>query len=142
MARIKIDLPDKYLFETTLSVRITDINYGNHLANDRLLGLMHEARLQFFRSLGFHNELEFAPNIGIVMADVGIIYKSESFYGDSLRIQLGINDISRVGFDMIHHVSNEENKSEVAIGKAGIVCFDYKERKVAPIPQALLEKLT
>lgn len=141
MARISIDLPDHYLFETTLPVRITDINYGNHLGNDSLLGLMHECRLQFFRSLGFNNELEFAPDIGIVMADVAIIYKSESFYGDKLRIKLGVQDITRAGFDMIHHISNEENQNEVAIGKAGIVCFDYKKRKVATIPEALLEKL-
>ncbi len=53
MARIEVQLPEKFIFSTELAVRVTDLNYGNHVGNDSTLGLMHEARLQFYRKLGF-----------------------------------------------------------------------------------------
>ena len=49
MARIKIDMPDNYLFSTTLDVRISDINYANHLSNDSVLSFVHESRVRFLR---------------------------------------------------------------------------------------------
>lgn len=33
MARIKLVLPEKFSFKTSIPVRISDLNYGNHLAN-------------------------------------------------------------------------------------------------------------
>ena len=47
MARIKLDLPERFPFSTELRVRITDVNYGGHMGNDSLLGLLHEARVRF-----------------------------------------------------------------------------------------------
>lgn len=49
MARIKIDLPKNFIFNTSLPVRIDDLNYGRHLANDRVLALAHEGRIRFFQ---------------------------------------------------------------------------------------------
>ncbi|NDG84238.1 MAG: thioesterase, partial [Proteobacteria bacterium] len=53
MPRIKIDLPERFAFSTELSLRITDINYGGHLGNDAVLGLVHEARVRFLKHHGF-----------------------------------------------------------------------------------------
>ena len=40
MARIKLDMPDNYIFSTELPVRISDINYGGHLSNDAMLSML------------------------------------------------------------------------------------------------------
>ncbi len=37
MARINIELPDKFIYSTEIPIRITDINYGGHLAHDSVL---------------------------------------------------------------------------------------------------------
>ncbi len=47
MGRIKIDLPQKILASVSIPVRITDINYGNHVGNNALVEIIHEARVQF-----------------------------------------------------------------------------------------------
>jgi hypothetical protein len=39
MARVKIDLPDKFIFKTEIPIRINDINYGGHLGNDAVLSI-------------------------------------------------------------------------------------------------------
>ena len=46
MARVKLDMEGvAFVFRTELDVRITDINYGRHVGNDAMLGLLHEAGL-------------------------------------------------------------------------------------------------
>ena len=142
MSRIHIDLPEKFLFATELTVRSSDLNYGNHVGHDTVLTLMQEARVRFYRTLGFINELNFDGAVGQVIADAAVQYKSESFLADELIIKIGVSDFTKYGFDMFYLVENKLTGKEVARGKTGIVCFDYDTRKVASIPDILRKKLT
>ena len=135
MARIKIDIPAKSIAEIRLPVRITDINYGNHLGNDALVSILHEARVHWLAQLGY-TELN-VENTGLIMSDLGIEYKNESFYGDQLTITIAIGDISSVSFELYYHVINQHNK-EIAKAKTGMVCYDYERKKVAPVPSKFL----
>jgi len=141
MARVQLDLPEKFLFSTELAVRASDLNYGNHVGHDRVLTLMQEARIRFYRTLGFKNELNFEGAVGQVIADVVVQYKSESFLADQLIIKIGVLDFNKYGFDMYYQIENKVSGKEVARAKIGIVCFDYDARKVARIPDVLLQKL-
>jgi len=141
MARIRVELPEKFLFETEIAVRASDLNYGGHLGNDTLLTLLQEARILFYRQLGFNSEISFEGTVGQIISDAAIQYKSESFLGDVLNIQLGVVEITKFGFDMVYRVVNKETGKEIAFAKTGIVCFDYEKRKVASIPTILLTKL-
>ncbi|MEK6756777.1 MAG: thioesterase family protein, partial [Bacteroidota bacterium] len=80
MARVELELPERFHFSVEIPLRITDINYGGHLGNDALLSLLHEARVQFLRHHGF-TEMNIDRR-SIIMADAVILYKSEGFYGD------------------------------------------------------------
>lgn len=142
MSRIHIDLPEKFLFVTELTVRSSDLNYGNHVGHDTVLTLMQEARVRFYRTLGFINELNFDGPVGQVIADAAVQYKSESFLADELIIKIGVSDFTKYGFDMFYLIENKLTGKEVARGKTGIVCFDYDTRKVASIPDILRKKLT
>jgi acyl-CoA thioesterase FadM len=141
MGRIQIEVPSEFLFETTLDVRASDLNYGNHLGHDSVLTLMQEARIRFYKTLGFDNELSFDGAIGQVIADVAVVYKSESFLGDVLRCRIAASDFSKYGFDLIYVLINDVTQKEVARAKTGIVCFNYDSRKIAPIPGVLLQQL-
>jgi len=59
MPRLTLDLPSQFIFSTVLTVRHNDINYGGHVGNDSFLSLMQEARIVFYRQLGFRGELRF-----------------------------------------------------------------------------------
>src|SRR5688572_404954 len=141
MARVQLDLPEKFSFTTELTVRASDLNYGNHVGHDRVLTLMQEARINFYRTLGFKNELNFEGAVGQVIADVVVQYKSESFLADQLIIKIGVLDFNKYGFDMYYQIENKVTGKEVARAKLGIVCFDYDARKVARIPEVLRQKL-
>jgi len=142
MARIQVQLPEKFIFETLLNVRASDLNYGGHVGHDTMLTLMQEARILFYRTIGIKNELTLdGGTIGQVIADVGVQYKSEAFLGDELFIQLGVSDFHKYGFDMLYRVTQKTSGKEVALAKLAIITFDYAVRKIAPVPAVLLEKL-
>lgn len=137
MARLQLALPEQFIYSTELVVRVNDLNYGAHVGNDSMLVLMQQARIDFYRTHGFKNELNFEGSVGQVISDALVIYKAEAFLGDVLTIQLAIADITKYGFDMLYLVTNKDSGKEVARGKTGIVCFDYDRRMVASIPAQL-----
>ncbi|MFM2223838.1 MAG: hypothetical protein RJA07_40 [Bacteroidota bacterium] len=135
MARIKLDFPEKVIFTTTMNVRITDINYGGHLGNDALLSMIHEARVRFFNSMNA-NEINFF-NTSVIMGDVAIQYKGESFYNDELLFEIAVNDLSTKSFDIWYKITKQS--SDIAIVKTGMVCFNYKQRKTENVPNEFVE---
>lgn len=141
MTRIQLNFPADIKFSCELTVRASDLNYGNHVGNDSMLTIMQEARILFYRSLGYTNELNFESSVGHIVADAAVVYKSEAFLGDTLIIQIGMSDFSKYGFDMFYRITNKIAGKEVALGKTGIVFFDYDKRKVASIPETFLSRI-
>lgn len=133
MPRIKIDLPEKFVFKTEIPLRISDINYGGHLGNDAILSIMQESRLHFFKNYGC-TELDLF-GVSVIQSDAAIVYKSEGFYGDVLVCEVTAGDISRAGFDLYYRLTNNATQKEIAHGKTGMVCFDYNNRKVVSVPE-------
>ena len=138
MPRTKLVMPKNTIFNTKIQIRISDINYGNHLANDAVLSIIHEARMQFFESLGF-SEMDVA-GIGTIMGDAVIIYKSQAHYGDTLSIEIGVDGWSRKSCDFFYRISREDSKV-VALAKTGIVFFDYTQSKPVNIPGEFIVKV-
>lgn len=138
MARIKLTLPEKPVFETKMKVRISDLNYGGHLGNDAVLSLIHESRVRFLAILG-GSELNIAEGVSIIMADSAIVYQAEGFFGDEIMIRVFVDDFSRVGFDLYYELVKQDGK-KLATAKTGIVCFNYEARKVQEVPKSFIEK--
>jgi len=141
MARLHLNLPDKFLYSTDITVRVSDLNYGGHVGNDTMLTLLQEARIQFYRTLGFKDETRFDGPVGQIIIDAAVQYKSESFLGDVLEIRIGAEDFTKFRFDLLYEVKNKSTGQEVARAKTGIACFDYSRRRVTSIPGTLLTRL-
>lgn len=131
MERIEIIFPETIHFTTELTVRITDLNYGGHLGNDKVLALAHEARVQYLNSLGF-TEFDLS-GVGLIMADAALQFRAEAFAGEVIKIELAVPEVSRVGFSLFYRMTS--NHREVALVKTNLVCFDYKIRKVVSLPE-------
>jgi acyl-CoA thioester hydrolase len=141
MARSKIELPELFSFSCEIPVRITDINYGGHMGNDTVLSVIHEARMQFFKSLGY-TEMDFGGT-GMIMSDVAIEFKSELFYGDTVMASVTIALISKIGFELVYKLEKQANDKRiiVAIAKTGMICYDYEKKKIVAIPEEARVKL-
>ena len=139
MSRIKLTLPEQFSFTATIPVRITDLNYGNHVGNDSVLSIIHEARMQFLIHHGF-SELN-CGGIGLIMSDVGIEFKKEIFYGDVLSVNIASNNFTSVGFDLYYKILTKDG-AVTALAKTGMICYDYDKKKIAAVPVVVKEKLS
>ncbi|OQA30627.1 MAG: hypothetical protein BWY57_02740 [Betaproteobacteria bacterium ADurb.Bin341] len=139
MTRIHIELPERFVFSTELPLYISHINYAGHLDNALLLTLVSEARVRFFKSLGY-GELN-VEGFGIVIADAAVQYKSEAFPGEIMVVRMAAADFGKYGCALFWHMSEQASGREVARGKTGIVFFDYSARKIVPVPQGFRDKL-
>ena len=125
-----------------MPVRITDLNYGGHLGNDRILAIVHEARMAFLQQWNY-TEMD-AGGCGLIMADSAIQYKGEGFYGDILQVDLAVGQVSSLSFDLYYRIQTERQGKQLPIAwvKTGMICFDYRERKITAMPPPLHQHLS
>ena len=141
--RVKVKFPAQSpLSILHIPVRIGDINYGGHVGNDAILSIMHEARMQMLAGAGF-TEMNTGGH-GLIMGDVMIAYRAESFYGDILQVAVFADEISMRSFDLLYRVTSvqEDRQTLIAEAKTGMICFDYTARKIVEISDALRLFLT
>jgi acyl-CoA thioesterase FadM len=133
MARISLTLPDTFTFYTELTVRIQDINYGNHVGNDAFISLLHEARIRYFSHLGYsETDIE---GCAIVISDLAAVYKAQARHGDRLKIEITAGDFNKYGCDIFYRATRVPEQTLVLEAKTGIVFFNYLENKVTRMPE-------
>jgi len=137
MARIKIEIPPQPLATFHIPVRITDINYGDHVGNDAFVAIVHEARMQWLKQHRY-TELQL-EGIGLIMSDLAIEFKNESFYGDVIEVKIAADEISRVSFELYYQLTTKRSDTTILLAhaKTGMVCYDYAAKKVAGVPEKL-----
>ncbi|HEY3447452.1 MAG TPA: acyl-CoA thioesterase, partial [Myxococcales bacterium] len=104
MARVRIDLPDRFAFCTELPILIGHINYGQHLDNVALLQLASEARVRFLASMGY-TELD-VEGAGIILADAAVRYRSEARYGETLVFEMAVGGFHPTGCDLVYRAKD------------------------------------
>jgi acyl-CoA thioester hydrolase len=139
MGRVEIELPENFPFAVELEVRVSDLNYGNHLGNDAVLALLHEARRRYFRALG-SDEIG-ADGTGFVVADSAVIYRAQAFYADRLRIEVAAGDFGSRSCAFFFRATAVSDGRVVAEARTGMVSFDFKAQKAVTIPPELRAKL-
>lgn len=137
MARIRLDIPGKAIATFKIPVRIADINYGNHVGNDAFVSIIHESRVQWLKQYNY-TELDI-ETVGLIMSDLAIEFKNESFYGDIIDVEIYASEIVRVSFELYYKLLTARNNKTILLAhaKTGIVCYDYTAKKIAEIPVKL-----
>jgi acyl-CoA thioester hydrolase len=141
MARIKIDIPENKLAQVKIPVRISDINYGNHVGNDAFVSIIHEARMQWLQQQGY-TELDFA-GVGLIMSDLAIEFKNESFYGDIIEVAIYSGETARVSFELFYQLSAIRNNTKIILAnaKTGMISYSYENKKPVSLPESVLKLL-
>jgi acyl-CoA thioesterase FadM len=134
MARLILTFPeDQYYYTTLLTVRVTDINAGNHLGNDSMISMISEARARFLFEYGV-SETE-GDGTGIIVTDLATTYRAEAHARDQLLFEVGVMDFNKYGGDIIFRVTRPKDKVLVAMAKQGFVFFNYKTSQVVAMPE-------
>ncbi len=133
MARVKIELPKLFDFDTEVQVSINDINAGGHLGNHSLVAILNEAHLRFLEAKGFPETV--IDGRAFINSDLAIVYRSQAYHRDVLRIEVAIANFHEYGCDMLYRVTNNQTGKQVAVARTGMLFFDYERNKIAEVPE-------
>lgn len=130
---MKLDLPKEWQYSTEMEIRVSDINYGNHMGNERFLAFAHEARIRFLENYGL-TELDFG-GAALIQADAAITYKGEGNLGDVVQIELAAQQTGNSSFNVFYKFTNRSKGRLMAELRTAIICFDYEIGKAIKIPE-------
>ena len=65
-------------FLTSIPFRITDHNYGDHVANNVFVEYLHEGRVQFLSSLGYTEQD--VEGVSLILLEFWVKYAKQAFY--------------------------------------------------------------
>ena len=139
MPRIKLAIHKAYPFACEFQVRVGDLNYGAHVGNSEMVGILHDARVALFRAMGI-NEADLGDGkTGIIMNELAVNYRAEGRLLDDIIIHSAFSHIKTASLRMCHLVTRGEET--IALAEVGIVTFDYTQKCIAPIPDGFLSKI-
>jgi len=120
-------------------IKVRDLNYGAHLSNDALVGILHEARIDFLHQMNC-TELDLGDGAtGIIMRDLVVNYKAQGYLLDDMVIHSHIGELSTASFRVFHKIMGTERM--IALAETGIVTFRYQDNTIAEVPAAFLSRL-
>ena len=137
MARMKIDLPQEWKHAFEIQVRVNDLNYGNHLANQNFLAFAQEARMAYYAAYGM-SELDFG-GVSLIQADAAIIFKKEGFLNDRIQIEMSAIQTGHSSFNIFYRFTHKDLGYELAHVRTAMVCYNYELKKPVAIPLTALE---
>jgi YbgC/YbaW family acyl-CoA thioester hydrolase len=127
-------MQSEFKFSTNFEIRISDINYGGHLGNDRYLSIFQDARLRYLKQFGY-SELDIGENTSLIMSQAHIDFKAEAFWDDRLTVYVRVSELKSVKFVIEYLLVNNDKQAKViATGYTEMVGFDYQNRKVSKLP--------
>lgn len=138
MPRVSLDFPQAVVYSHVVRLRISDINYGQHLGHDTLVSLLHDARCGWLQQHQLSELSIDGGNLGWVVAELVVNYKAEAFYGDELHIELAVGEIGSKGAEIFHRVVSWDGRV-IGVAKVGVVFFDFVSHQAVAVPPVFLE---
>ncbi|UYF98795.1 acyl-CoA thioesterase [Halomonas sp. GD1P12] len=139
MERVTLEFPEAMIVHRhPLSVRITDMNYGRHLAHDAVVTLLAEARAQAFVALSCPEwDMGGYPS---VVADLSVTFQREARFPDALVIETAVPDPEGKALVVYHRILNHRQEP-VATARVTLLLIDTTARKPVAIPSELTRAL-
>lgn len=108
-------------FQTTISVLVQHINYGNHLGHDALVSLLHEARVRAFAAKGKDERC-------LLVKTLHVEYIKEAFLHDELTFTITGENEGPCSARLTYSVHRDDKL--IATAYTQLVFFDYTRKKI------------
>ena len=122
---------------THYKVCITDINYGGHMGSEKALSIFNKARIGFLEHFGY-SELSIGSDISLIMKEVNIKFKKEVLLHNELEVAVWISKVKGIRWTLSYEAIRKADNIEVFSGTTLMIAFNYKTKKVSPIPEEFL----
>jgi acyl-CoA thioesterase FadM len=123
------------MYSCEYSISIRDMVYGHHTDHIAILGYLHETRVKFLQTLNL-TELN-VDNLGnaLVVSEMNIKYKKESFCGDKIKVTL--ETIKRSDYRLIFH-SEILHNNDLILTADVTTAFISPNRTIIKVPNNLI----
>ncbi|MGD9369578.1 MAG: thioesterase family protein [Desulfobacteraceae bacterium] len=125
-------------FSIPLTVRSSDLNYGNHVGYQNYFSYFQEARIAYLNRLGY-SELDI-EGYGMIVGEANCKYKQELFLNDSIQVTCRTNSIKSKRFVMEYRIFRGD--SICAEGFTTNYCYDYQAKTVVRLPAAFVQAVS
>lgn len=127
---------DSYPYNIAVEVTFRDLDALGHVNNAVYLTYAETARIKYLIEVC---ELSGLQEIPVILAEVTCSYRSPAYFGERLRVGVGVTRFGTKSFDMIFRVDAEDGRL-IATGKTVLVMFDYASGRTIPVPDSFKER--
>ena len=126
-----------FKFHRTLTVRVNDLNYGNHVGHQNFFCYFHEARVAYLNQFDY-SELDLG-GCGMILAEAGCKYKQALFLNNTVRVTCAVSELKAKRFTMIYQIVRDE--AVCAEGFTINLAFDYGTSRVVRLPEVFIRRI-
>ena len=113
------------------TVKQEDLNYGNHVGNERALLFFQWTRESFLRQNNL-SETNIGDGSGFIQVEATVQYKKQLFLNQ--KIEVRITKIEIKGLKIIFEYEIYTGKELAITGTATVLAYNYEEQKIKKIP--------
>jgi acyl-CoA thioesterase FadM len=129
-----------YTFHYPTTVGPQDISSGGHFGTDNVILLLSRARAHIFHSMGLAEVDLGDATTGIIIVDLTVSFRAEAFPSDEIAVDTHFGAFSKKGFRIYQRL--KRGREVIALAETSVLTFDYRSRKVVPIPESFLKALS
>ena len=124
-------------FSTSIPFRITDHNYGDHVANNVFVEYLHEGRVQFLSSLGYSEKnLE---GVWLTLSELCVKYTKQAYYPDTLKLDISATNFRPTRFDLFCRGYGHSGDL-LLLAKTEMAAIDVESGKPIRMPEAFAKR--
>jgi acyl-CoA thioester hydrolase len=112
-----------------------------HVNNAKHLTYFEQARVAYMIELGLFTKDQSFMKIGMIIADVHIMYFEPIYFGQNLKVGVRATRFGTKSMTWEQHIVDADTGKELAKGEVVIVTYDYKDEKTIPIPPQWRERI-
>jgi len=126
-----------FIIQLEIPIRWTDMDAYGHVNNAKYFEYMSEARIQYLEKYFLNSPFQF------VVAETNCVYKKPLEYPGTVLLKLFLEEVGHSYFIIYYefYLANDASNTLYATSMAKMVCFDPVKKRVARIPEIVLEKL-
>ena len=129
------------MFKFNYTIKQEDLNYGNHVGNERALLFFQWTRESFLRQNNL-SESNIGDGSGFIQVEATVQYKKQLFLNQ--KIEVRITKIEIKGLKIIFEHEIYSGQDLAIIGTVTVLAYNYEEQKVKKVPvnfKEIVEKL-
>ena len=110
------------MFTFNYTIKQEDLNYGNHVGNERALLFFQWAREEFLRANNL-SETDIGDGSGFIQTEATVQYKKQLFLNQEIK-----------GLKIIFEHEIYSGQDLAITGTATVLAYNYEEQKVKKVP--------